>query len=152
MSKDDKDLKDQLNKNYNAVVDRAFQDIKAEIRKLATEGGKISLATLVKATISTNAKYRCKQGISAFEMHTSRSQDKGSNLLLDDDKLFSDQILSQKSQPALADSTSIKVGDTVTPLSSQPKHKVREMYMVTHTKPEKVSAQRIIHPLSSTPL
>ena len=106
MAKSDKDfrdlhisiaLKDQFNKNYNTVVDRACQDLEAEIQKLASDGGKISLSTLAKVTISTNAKYRRKQGISAYEMHTSRSQDTGSNLLLDDNKLFSDQISSRKS-------------------------------------------------------
>ena len=75
MAKNDKDLrdlhisialKDQFNKNYNAVMDRACQDLEAEIRKLASEGGKISLSTLAKATIWTNAKYRRKQGISAY--------------------------------------------------------------------------------------
>ena len=43
-------LKDQLNRNFNAVVDRACQDLEAELRKLAPEGEKINQATL--ATLS----------------------------------------------------------------------------------------------------
>ena len=54
LAKSDKDLhdlhisiviKDHLNKNYNAVVDRACQDLEVEIRKLTPEGGKINPAT-----------------------------------------------------------------------------------------------------------
>ena len=66
-------LKDHLNKNYNAVVDRACQDMEQEIRKLVPEGRKISPYLLAKATISVNTILRRKQGISAFELHTSRS-------------------------------------------------------------------------------
>ena len=63
LAKDDKDLrdlhfkiilKDQLNKNYNAVVDRACQDIESKIRKLAPEGRTLYPSTLAKATISVN--------------------------------------------------------------------------------------------------
>ena len=72
LAKDDKDLKelhidivlkDQLNKNYNAVVDRACQDVEKEIRKLAPEGKKISECTLAKATIAVNTLLRRKEGI-----------------------------------------------------------------------------------------
>ena len=64
-------LKDQLNKNFNVVMDRACQDIETEIRKLTPEGGRIDSATLAKATITTNSILRRKQGISAYELHTS---------------------------------------------------------------------------------
>ena len=56
-------LKDQLNRNYNAVVDRACQDIENEIRKLAPEGRKLSPSTVAKATISVNTILTRKQGI-----------------------------------------------------------------------------------------
>ena len=68
-------IKDHFNKNYNAVVDRACQDMEQEIRKLAPEGKKISPSLLAKATISVNTILRRKQGISAYKLHTSRSQD-----------------------------------------------------------------------------
>ena len=56
-------LKDNLNKNYNAVVDKACQDIEGELRKLSPEGNKINPTILAKATIATNALLRRKQGI-----------------------------------------------------------------------------------------
>ena len=77
-------------------MDRACQDIESELRKLTPEGDKINQATLAKATIAANALLR-RKGISAYEMHTSRSQDTGVNLQLDDSQLHADQIKSQKS-------------------------------------------------------
>ena len=115
-------LKDQLNKNFNAVVDQACQDIETEIRKLAPEGKKINPATLAKATIATNALLR-RKGISAFKMHTSCSQDTGSNLHLDDAQLLKDQIKSRKSSSVVS-SPDIKVGDTVTSTCPQNKHEI----------------------------
>ena len=161
LTKSDKDLrdlhitiklKDQLNKNYNAVVDRACQDIEAEIRRLAPEGGKITASTLARAVISANARYRRKEGISAFELHTARSQDTGTNLPLDDSKLFQEQQAARQSVPVSVQPPHIKVGDTVTPVSSQPKHRVRDIYMVTGVESGKVSAQKLLHPLSDTPI
>ena len=161
LAKDDKDLKDlhiqiilrdQLNKNYNAVVDRACQDIEKEIRKLAPEGKKILEPTLAKATIAINTILRRKEGISAFEMHTARSQDTGSNLYLRDEELYADQLKARKSKSEESESADIKIGDTVTPISPQDKHKVREIYLVTGREKDKVSAQRLLHPLSKDPI
>ena len=46
----------------------------------------------------------------------------------------------------------IRIGDTVTAIAPQDKHKTREIYLVTGKKKDKVSAQRLLHPLSDTPL
>ena len=83
--------KDQLNKNFNAVVDRACQDIERELRKLAPEGGKISESVLARATIAVNTILRRKEGISAYELHTARSQDTGENLQLKDEDICNNQ-------------------------------------------------------------
>ena len=83
-------LKDQLNKNYNAVIDCTCQDVEKEIRKLAPEGKKISECTLARETIAVNTLLRRKEGISAFEMHTARSQDISGNLYLKAEKLYKD--------------------------------------------------------------
>ena len=91
-------LEDQLNKNYNAVVHRACQDIQKEIIKLAPEGKKISESTLARATIAVNTILRRKEGISAFEMHMTRSQDTGGNLYLKDKKLYESQLNARESK------------------------------------------------------
>ena len=142
-------LKDKLNVKFNAVVDRACQDLESELRKLAPEGNKINSANLAKATIATNALYCRKQGISAYEIHTSHSQDTGANINLDNKQLHNKQIKSHKPAPDPVPAPDIKVGDSVTQISSQDKHKSRDIYLVTQAQPDKVSAQ---HPLTDTPL
>ena len=145
-------LKDPFNKNYNAVVDRACQDIEQEIRKLAPEGHKISPSLLAKATISVNTMLRRKQGISAYELHTSRSQDTGSNLLLKDEDMYQEQIKIRNRQTSSIPPKDIRVGDTVTDIAPQSKHKSRDIYLVTGKEGDKISTQRLLHPLSDTPL
>ena len=141
-------LEDQLNKNYNAVVHRACQDIQKEIIKLAPEGKKILESTLAKATIAVNTLLRRKEGISAFEMHTAISQNTGGNLYLKDEKLYEDQLKTRESKSKnKSPSVDIKIGDTVTPISSQDKHKAREIYLVTGKEKDKISAQRLRQPL-----
>ena len=46
----------------------------------------------------------------------------------------------------------IRIGDTVTPIAPQEKHKVRDIYLVTGKDGEKVPAQGILHPLSDNPI
>ena len=99
-------LKDQLSKN--TVVDRACQDIESEIRKLTPEGGRIDPATLAKATIATNSILRRKQGISAYKLYTSHSQDTGDNLHFDDEQLWTEQLKTRKSSPDKTTSPNIK--------------------------------------------
>ena len=130
-------------------MDRACQDIESELRKLTPEGDKINQAMLAKATIAANTLLR-RKGISAYEMHTSRSQDTGSNLQLDDSQLHADQIKSRKSATNIK-VPDIKVGDTVTSVSPQNKHKSREIYLVTESDTDKVTAQRLLHPLTNVP-
>merc|ERR1712240_561645 len=115
-------IKDHFNKNYNTVVDRACQDMEQEIRKLAPEGKKISPSLLAKATISVNTLLRRKQGISAYELHTSRSQDTGSNLYLKDEEMYQEQIKVRNRGSPSSSTNYIRIGDTVTQISPQEKH------------------------------
>ena len=161
LSKDDKELKDlhikvilkdQLNKNFNAVVNCACQDIEGELRKLAPEGKKISESVLAKATIAVNTILRQKEGISAYELHTARSQDTGGNLHLKDEEIYANQQKVRENKLKKSSPTDIKVGDTVTPISPQEKHKARDIYLVTGQGKYKVVAQRLLHPLSQDPI
>ena len=97
--------------------------MESEIRKLAPEGKKISQSLLAKATISSNTMLRRKQGISAFELHTARSQDTGGNLHFDNHKIFEEQIQSRSKQKVWTPNN-IKIGDTVTPVAPQKKCQV----------------------------
>ena len=134
------------------MVDRACQDIERELRKLAPEGGKISESVLARATIAVNTILRHKEGISAYKLHTARSQDTGENLQLKDKDICNNQRKLRKSKEEKSSPPDIAVGDTVTTISSQDKHKAREIYLVTGKGEGKVITQRLLHPLSETPM
>ena len=123
-----------------------------ELRKLAPEGGKISESTLAKATIAVNTILRRKGTISAYELHTARSQDTGENLLIKDEDIFNKQNKLRQSKEKVSSVPDIKIGDTVTAIAPQDKHKAREIYLVTGKNGDKVSTRRLLHPLSDTPL
>ena len=75
---------DELNKNANAVVDRACQELEQELIRLEPEGTEVSNATLKLAILNLNAKLRCRGNISAYEMNHARDQNTGENLELND--------------------------------------------------------------------
>ena len=134
------------------MVNRACQDVEREIRKLASEGGRLSESVLARATIAVNTILRRKEGISAYELHTARSQDTGENLLLKDGEISANQHKLRKNKEKKSSSPDIEVGDTVTTISPQDKHKAREIYLVTGKEREKVITQRLLHPLSENPI
>ena len=78
---------DEFNKNFTTVIDKACQEIEAELQKIRPEGGKITDTDLAHAVLSMNLKLCRTKGVSAYEMHTSRKLDSGHNLHLDDLKL-----------------------------------------------------------------
>ena len=106
---------------------------------------------MAKATIAVNTILRRKGSISAYELHTARSQDTGENLQLNDEDIFCKQNKLRKSKEQTTSIPDIKIGDTVTAIAPQDKHRAREIYIVTGQNNDKVSAQRLLHPLSSTP-
>ena len=160
LSKGDKQLedlnitistRDEFNKNYNAVVDHACQELEGEIRKLAPEGGQITQAQLSTATLRLNAKLRRKGSLSAYKIHSARSLHSGENINIKDSKLRQTQLQTRElSQPSNVTPVTVpQIGDTITPLSTQPKHSVRNMYLVTSSSQDSVTAQKILHPLTS---
>ena len=84
-------------------------------------------------------------------MHTARNQESGANIALDDSKLHEDQQSSRTRSKPPNSQTSFQPGDTVTHHSPQPKHKTRDMYLVTKTQPDQVTVQRILHSVSDQP-
>ena len=123
--------------------------MEAELRKLHPEGGKIQDVDVSSAVLALNSKLRRKLSIAGYEMHTAWNMDTGDNINLDDKTLRESQISARRHQTNPSDSISIpKPGDTVTNILPQPKHTARNMYLVTASSPEAVSAQKILHPLS----
>ena len=75
-------------------------------------------------------------------MHTARSQDTGGNLYLKDEKLYEDHLKTRESKSKYkSPSVDIKIGDTVIPISSQDKHKAREIYLVTGQEKQNISSK-----------
>ena len=72
--------RDEFNKNFNAVVDHACQELEAELRKLAPEAGTISQAQLSQAVLQLNAKLRRNGSLAAYEIHAARSLHTGDNI------------------------------------------------------------------------
>ena len=116
---------------------------------MAPESAAISQAQLSKAVLQLNAKLRRKGSLAAYEIHAARSLHTGANIEIQDSVLREAQLESRKErQPDKASQVEApQVGDTVTPLSVQPKHSERSMYLVTAASQEQVTAQKIIHPL-----
>ena len=143
---------DSLNKNYNAVVDKACQELEMELRKILPEGQKLNNIHLAKAVVSLNNKIRRAAKVSAYEIHTARNADTGMNINLDDKKLRKQQLDSRQTLVTSKENlkTDIRPGDTVTNITPQPKHNVRDMYMVTSKADNKVTLQRLLHPLAKS--
>ena len=160
INKEDQDLKslritmvktDELNKNSNAIVDRACQELEEELRRLEPEGDTISNATLKLAVMNLNSKLRRRGKISAFEINSSRDQNTGEHLSLDDEKLRNEQLETRKDTRTPAKTPHINVGDTVKVKNSRNKHKADNIYLVTNKNDEDVTVQRILHPLKKIP-
>ena len=77
----------EFNKNFNAVVNHACQELEKEIKKQAPEGGQISQSQLSAATLALNTKLRCRGMLSAYKIHAAWSQHTGNNIKLNDSKL-----------------------------------------------------------------
>ena len=144
---------DELNKNANAVIDRGCQELEEEIKRLSPEGQKISQPTLKLAILNLNSKLRRRGNISAYEINSSRDQDTGENLNLDDLKLRKNQIITRGvQQKGLIKVDPVLVGDTVVLKNRTDKHKAQDMYLAVAKEGEKVKVQKILHPLQETPI
>ena len=66
--------------------------------------------------------------------------------------MYADQQKARETKHKKSTPTDIRVGDTVTPLSAQEKHKARDIYLVTGREKDKVLTQRLLHPLSQDPI
>ena len=107
------------------MVDKACQELENEIRQIRPEGGKINQVELAAAILTLNSKLQRHSKLSAYEMHTARNLETGDNLHLSDKTLREEQLRKRKStQSAPPPIKTILLGDTVTQVSSQPKHKV----------------------------
>ena len=140
------EIGDSLNKNSNAVVDRACAEIEAEITKFQPQGGQISEATLAQAVLILNRKVRRQDKLTAIEIHYARSQTTQENLVLDDNQLRESQLNTRHLSKMPDVSPTINPGDTVVVAAKPQKHAIRDMYMVTACEKKSISMQKIAKP------
>ena len=142
---------DEINKNSNAVVDKGCQELENEIKRLEPGGLKISLATLKLAVMNLNSKLRRRGNISAYEIHSARDQNTGTNMNLNDESLRENQLEKRKDKVTNMKTEEVIVGDTVRIANKTDKHKASEMFIVTAKENNDVEVQKILHPLQKTP-
>ena len=147
-------LSDVLNKNSNAVVDKACQELEQELRKISPEGKPISQAYLAQAVLQVNRKLRRGGTLTAYEIHTARDAFTGQNLDLDDAKLRDAQLDRRKvgHPPGVPNQKVIEIGDTVAVLGKQPKHSARDTFLVTAKEDNIIHSQKILRPLGEQKL
>jgi hypothetical protein len=141
-------LGDVINKNSNAVADRACLELEQEITKLQRQAGPITLTTLAEAVLILNRKVRRPDKLTAMEIHYARSQTDLHNLILKDDKLRQSQLqIRQNSNPQSP--APLQPGDTVVLKQRPSKHMARDMFIVTSVTDRSTNIQKIA-PASNT--
>ena len=134
------DLARKKNKNGNPVAEKAVQEFKQEKLKFKPEGGMLNelLRTLI--TASLNRRIRSNR-ISAREIITTRDQNTGAKLVVDDEDLAAEQVARrQANHPASAKSKvpggtpaipiEVWPGALVTVKKEKDKNKGRDKYLV----------------------
>ena len=151
-------MTDSLNKNENAVVDKACLEIEQELKRIEPDGRPISNTTLQIAVQQLNNKLRRHGQISSYEMHFNRDMNTGQNLNLDYDALRRDQIKTRQDQnnkhnEAIEKRKEDKLapGDTVVVNHQYDKHKARDIFLISDANNKQVKMQKIIHPHTQEP-
>ena len=133
---------DAHNKNSNAVVDKACQELEAGINRLQPTGGVITLATLNQAILFVN-QIRRSDKLTATEIHFARDRITKDNIILDDHQIRQSQLSGRNLTQPSAASQHVAPGDTVMVTNNPQKHHNRNFYPVTATKDNSVSMQKI---------
>ena len=140
-------LGDDANPNKNAAVDKMMQELEGEIRRLSPEGHKLSVGTLSQAVNNLNNRTR-GHGLTASQVHFSRDSEAGTNLRIDDEKLWQvreDRKEALRTAPAGHQQTPAEPGQTVFLRGDGTKHTAREPFLVTKVGAEKVTLQKMAH-------
>ena len=148
-------LGDHGNPNSNAAVDLSIRDLEAELRKLDTEGRKITAGVLSQAVTTLNNRLR-GHGLSASQVHFSRDFHSGKNLPLKDSKLAevrNERKEAGKGKGQVKATIKPSPGQVVYLKAEGTKHTGREPLLVTKVAQQKVTVHRIKHtgPLAAPP-
>ena len=125
-----------LNKNSNAVVDKAIQELEKEITAIQPGEKPIDLAILSKSLMSLNNRLRRNGHLSAKNILFSRDEKRQKNIALDDDILAKEQLLTREqnneynNRQVTKKDTVIKPGSFVMLQKNPKKHNIRDTYEV----------------------
>lgn len=144
---------DVHNKNSNAVIDRACQEVEDELKRIEPDGRPVSNTTLQQAVANLNLKLRRNGQISSYELQFNRDMHTGQNMNIDYEKVSKDQkqsreIVNDKHNKNVTPTANPHPGDTVIVKSKNDKHKAKDVFLVTDVKEEKVLMHKILHPYS----
>ena len=128
------------NKNGNPVAEKAVQEFKQEKLKFKPRGGALNNLERTLITASLNQRVRGAQ-ISAREIVTTRDQNTGAKLAVDDDKLAADQLARREANHPVSAKSKVPGGTVAKPIQVWPgalvtikrdkdKNKAREKYLV----------------------
>ena len=149
------ELGEPLNKNSNACVDKSISELNQEIKKLVFNEKPINDAILSKALTNLNNKLRRNGQLSASNILFSRDRMANKNLQLDDAQLAHEQLQtrSKNNQQTSKSKNSqqpskpqLSKGDIVMTTANPAKHNIRESFVVTDDKGDKITIQKILHP------
>ena len=143
---------DPFNKNENAVVDRACNEIEKIICALEPDGRPISNCTLQHAVTLLNSKLRRGGKLSAMDIHFNRDMSTGDSLNLNYKEIKKDQhetrqYHNNKNNQKIPKTTAEQPnpGDIVTVKIKDKKHTARDSYLVTENMGKKSVIHKIIH-------
>ena len=144
------ELGDDFNKNSNAVVDKAIQELEREITILKPNEHPIDRIILSKAVMTLNERLRRNGELSAWNILFSRDDKKDENIMLDDKIIASEQKkvrndANTKKSATLNLPTSICNGDQVMLKDNPKKHNIRDTFLVTEQLEDRVKLQKLVN-------
>ena len=150
---------DVLNKNENAVVDRACFELEQELIRIEPDGRQVNNTTIQHAVQILNQKLRRNGKLSAFEIHFNRDSYNGRNLNLNYDSLKDQQLSNRnmhnerhnKGLPNQSINNPLPGDIVVTTNPKSDKHRAKDLFLVTDSNNDKVNIQKLIHPFSQSP-
>ena len=125
-----------FNKNSNAVVDKAIQELEREITILHPGEFPINITILAKAVLNLNDRLRRNGNLSARNILFSRDEKLNKNLFLQDERLAQEQKITRdeanlKKSHQISTKEMIDTGDAVMLRQNPKKHLIRDTFIVT---------------------
>lgn len=146
------ELGNSLNKNSNAVVDKAIQELEKEITIICPEEKPINQVVLAQAVTNLNGRLRRDGKISARGILFSRDDKTGNNLHLQDEMIAKDQIETRHknndnyNKHVKIIQSNVTAGDHVMLVNNPAKHRVRETFEIIDDEGDMIQMKKVQRP------